>query len=112
LGVTALSLMNTIQSISEQALVAVSGISVSLVSPDSGTPRTGILIHNADNGFDLWLKLESGPGTPTITATDRHFNLAPGSTLLLAVGPSVKVFGKSSSGSFVTSNATVCEIQS
>lgn len=104
--------MNTIQSVSDHVLVAVSGIAVSLVSPDSGTPRSGVLLHNADAGYDLWIKLESGPTAPAISATDRHFNLAPGATLLLAVGPNVKIYAKSSSGSFVTLNAAVCEILS
>jgi hypothetical protein len=72
--------------------------------------RQGLSVTNTSATRTLYCKVKSGTSTPTITATNYHFKLAPGADKQVSGGGSVKVWAINDSSPSANSTATVVEL--
>lgn len=73
--------------------------STPVLAPSSGSPRQGVLIHNASASLALWvMAVASGEGAPTIDATHRSFVIGAGQTVVMPYSEALDVYLLNSSG--------------
>lgn len=77
-----------------------------------GGNRSAVRFHNCDATYYLWIR-EVGveDAAPTISSTDKDFQVAPGATLTIEAGSDVKHFVQNSSGAATTSSYTATELR-
>lgn len=82
----------------------IDGLTPELLVATNTPARVGVLIHNADSVYELWVyAVAGGSGAPTITSTNRDFVIPPDATLTLDYGHEIDIYGINSSGSASTS---------
>lgn len=89
----------------------IDGLTPELLVVSSTPARVGVLIHNADSAYEMWVyAVEGGSGAPTITSTNRDYVVPPGATLTLDYGHGIDIYGINSSGAATTSAYVTQEV--
>lgn len=89
----------------------VTGLTVSKLTP-SGNRRSGIELHNPDSTYTLYVKgVQRGLSAPTLTVSDKHYQITPGSTIVLPWSEAIDVYVTNSSGASTSSYVNAAEVQ-
>ena len=77
----------------------------------TASDRHAVMVTNNSTTATLYIKVKSGTTEPTLTATNYHFKLAPGTEKTIQAGKAVKVWAINDTSPSANSIVTVVELR-